>query len=65
MKIKYSDFLKTLTRGQKRYLSNYVCGWCNQTISRQSCGAIYEECSDAQRIARAKKCLKNYKPRKD
>jgi hypothetical protein len=52
-----------LTKGERRHLSRYVCGWCDQRGDRDTCGAIYEKCSDAARNQRRAECLAEYKPR--
>lgn len=54
---------RTLTKGEKKYLSRRVCAWCEHRLDWDSCGAIYEQCSATLRAKRIVECLKNYKPR--
>ena len=62
--MEYKDYLKTLTKGQKRYLSKYECALCDYPLNRDGCGAIHKclSCTEQARIERAKDCLQNYKP---
>jgi hypothetical protein len=58
------EFLSTLTKNQKRYLSRFGCALCEMPLNSPDCGARYEiECTHEKRIKRAKICLENYKPR--
>ncbi len=59
----YAEYLKSLTKNQRRYLSRRSCAWCETPLSRADCGAIYDGCTDKNRIARANRCLKGFKPR--
>ena len=61
--MEYGDYLKTLTTGERRYLSKYDCGLCGQKLSRAGCSAIHSQCTDTQKISRATECLKQYAPR--
>jgi hypothetical protein len=58
-------FLSQFTKGQRRYLSRRVCGWCELPLHRDWCGSIYgnESCTEEAREQRARKCLEGYKPR--
>lgn len=51
------------TRNEKRYLRRFACAWCDQSLARDDCSAIWERCTDEQREQRRRDCLKNYKPR--
>ncbi len=60
----YKEYLKTLSRGQRKYLGKFQCGLCDHPLDRDGCSAIYERpCTIETRISRAGKCLENYKPR--
>lgn len=52
-----------LTKGERRYLRRYRCGWCNQSLDRDNCAAIFDSCSDRTRATRRADCLAGYKPR--
>ena len=63
--MQYGEYLNSLTKGEKRFLSKYGCAWCDHSLHRDGCGDTYSgDCGDANRIKRAKECLKGYKPRK-
>ena len=55
--------LKGLTKNQKAFLSRHSCGWCNLPLHRSGCGAIYDKCTEEDRIGRRERCLKGYRPR--
>jgi hypothetical protein len=59
------DFLKSLTKNARRYLSHFACSWCEHQMSRTGCGGIYHRCDHSIRIERAKRCLLQYRPRKE
>lgn len=52
-----------LTKGERRYLRRFTCGWCDQSLDRDNCAAIYEACSSEARATRRAACLAGYKPR--
>jgi hypothetical protein len=53
-----------LTKGERRRLSRYACGWCDQPLDRDTCGSIYgPQCSEETRSKRRDDCLSEYKPR--
>lgn len=55
---------ESLSKNEKRFLKNYVCGWCEHGLDNNLCYDSNSLCSDEKIIERRKKCLKNYKPRK-
>ena len=55
---------QNLSKGEKRYLGKFACAWCGLPFDRLECGALFERCSETQRIEKLKKCLEGYKPRK-
>lgn len=59
-----TEYFKTLSKGEKRYLSNFTCAWCDHPMHHTGCSAVYGLCDDQTRVARARKCLEGYKPRK-
>lgn len=65
----YTDFLKSLSKNERRFLSKFECAWCDFPLDKDGCSAVVgsgglsRECSDETRINRAKKCLESYKPR--
>ena len=56
--------IKELTENARRYLSRRMCWLCDQPLSRDDCGAIYEKCTVGIRNLRRETCLAEYKPRK-
>jgi hypothetical protein len=59
------EHLATLTKGEIKYLSKFGCLWCDHSLAKAGCSGMYDNpCTDEVRIARRKKCLENYKPRK-
>jgi len=54
---------RDFTRNERRYLSRFVCAWCEQKLSSDDCSAVYERCTEAKRDKRRRACLKLYKPR--
>ena len=46
-----------MTKDERRVLSRYQCAWCDQRLSANDCGAIYEGCTAEQREQRRQKCL--------
>lgn len=63
--------VQDLTKGQKRYLSQFMCGLCeNKPLSEEGCGsygAYFPEaggpCTKETLNKRRAECLKGYKPR--
>lgn len=55
--------IEKLTPGQRRYLSKFACMWCDHSLDKPGCSAIYEKCSEQTRAKRREDCLKEYKPR--
>ena len=50
---------------ERRYLGNFSCAWCGQSLAVDICGSIYgPPCTKALIAARAKRVLKGYKPLK-
>jgi hypothetical protein len=61
--------LASLTPGQRRYLKRRVCGLCEQSLLRDSCGSCFGAggdgtCTPELRADRLKRCLAEYRPRK-
>jgi len=59
-------FLDALDKYQRRYLSKYNCGACSKSLDKPCCEIYLDDtmvCSEAVRIKRIEKCLKDYKPR--
>jgi hypothetical protein len=57
---------KPLTKLEKRYLSRFTCGWCDQRLDREICGSVcngWSRCSAEQRDYRRKFALLKYKPK--
>jgi len=55
--------LADCTKQEKRYLHRFVCGLCGFRLDRESCGAIFERCSQQARDKRRADCLQHYKSR--
>ena len=55
--------MRDLTKKEKRFLSRRICGWCEQSLDRDWCAAIWEKCSEETRAKRVEDCLQTYKPR--
>lgn len=57
--------LKSLTKGQRRYLQKFACALCDQPLDHPRCGSIYgPPCEDSFLVEKRACCLKEYKPRK-
>lgn len=57
--------LKSLTRGQRQFLSRFACALCEQSMAQAGCGSIYgPACSDEFKVEKRARLLKEYKPRK-
>ena len=54
---------EALTRNEKRFLSRFVCVWCEQRLDREECSAIYSRCTKEEMAKRRADVLKTYKPR--
>lgn len=52
-----------MTRNEKKFLSRRICSWCDQSLDKDWCAAIFEKCPDETRIKRREDCLKTYRPR--
>ena len=50
-----------LSARDKRILARYVCGWCDQPLDKQSCGALFGPCSQGTMESRRKECLEAHK----
>lgn len=61
--VSYAEYLKTLTKNEKAFLARHICAWCDQKLNRTNCSAIYDTCTDEDKIKRADACLATYKPR--
>jgi len=48
---------RRVVRLEKRKLSRFQCAWCDQRLDRDTCGAIYEQCSPEVRNRRRLDCL--------
>jgi len=59
------EHLKSLSKNEKRFLSNFVCAWCGHRLDRVGCSAIYGPCDNQTRINRRTKALNGYRPRKN
>lgn len=58
------EFLSSLDKHERRYLSCKICGLCEKHLHRPGCGSMWETpCNHEVQIRRAKDCLKYYKPR--
>jgi len=55
--------MRELSKGERRFLANYECGFCEHPMHRDGCGAIWEKCSADDQERRRASCLKHYKPR--
>lgn len=56
--------LSGYSRLDRRYLSGFMCGLCEQRLDRASCGSIFgPRCSEEVREKRRRDCLMHYKPR--
>ena len=58
------EHFKTLSKGEKRYLSRFGCAWCDHPLHYLGCSAVYGPCDEQTKIDRRKRCLEGYKPRK-
>ena len=56
--------LADCTRLQKRYLSRFVCWFCEARLDRDLCLGFGERCSTEIIEQRRANCLKHYRPRK-
>lgn len=56
--------IKSLSANEKRYLKRRHCMWCDGLLSSAGCMAIFEKCSERNRLDRLERCLAEYKPRK-
>lgn len=54
--------LKALSRNETKFLHTHLCGWCDQRLDANFCGAIRDGCNAKVRIERRVECLKTYKP---
>lgn len=65
--ISIADYLATLDKYQRRYLSGRCCALCDAPLDHPTCGTVYPgtdfECTKDQMIARLESCLSEYKPR--
>jgi hypothetical protein len=52
-----------MTKGERRFLSRRVCGWCEMPLHRDSCQALYDPCSSETIALRRRRCLETYRPR--
>ena len=48
-----------ITKAQIRKLRRYECAWCTQSLARETCGAIWDRCTEAVRAKRRKECLRD------
>lgn len=60
--MEYKEYLKTLTKNEKRFLAKFECGLCGHSLNYSGCSGIWHSCTDKTKIDRAKKCLEHYKP---
>jgi len=60
----HKEYLDSLNKNEKRFLSKYKCAWCDHPLEKDGCSDYNTPCSDETRITRFKKCMALYKPRK-
>jgi hypothetical protein len=46
-----------VTKAERRYLRDFECEWCGQTLDKFECGAIFAVCTEEERAARRKAVL--------
>lgn len=55
--------LADLGISEKRYLAQRQCGWCGQTLNRESCLASGSKCTPREMADRRESCLATYRAR--
>lgn len=61
--IRYKDFLASLGKNERRYLSRVECALCGIPLNRGHCSSCFIACDDETMIKRAESALTSYRPR--